>query len=172
MNDGNAKEDGGFFVCFDRRTKGYKVFNSNQHRSKEHWKNLCAGVKTELTNNRNTQTWCEICSKLTIKTPERCRGITELNCCKVKCETPTPNRFVISLYFSNSYILPLINVSEICASISLSWGNQNISTGSKVRLNDALRDLAQFVLFKNLKNTHEGKLLLENCRSKLAITLK
>ena len=49
MNDGNAKEDGGFFVCFDRRTKGYKVFNSNQHRSKEHWKNLCAGVKTELT---------------------------------------------------------------------------------------------------------------------------
>ena len=22
-------------------------------------------------NNRNTRTWCEICSKLTIKTPER-----------------------------------------------------------------------------------------------------
>ena len=24
-------------------------------------------------NNRNTRTWCEICSKLTIKTPERCQ---------------------------------------------------------------------------------------------------
>ena len=23
-------------------------------------------------NNRNTRTWCKICSKLTIKTPERC----------------------------------------------------------------------------------------------------
>ena len=23
-------------------------------------------------NKRNTRTWCEICSKLTIKTPERC----------------------------------------------------------------------------------------------------
>ena len=136
----------------------------------KNWTNYPASNYMLKVNNRNTQTWCEICSMLTIKTPERCRGITELNCCKVKCETPTPNRFVISLYFSNSYILPLINVSEICASISLSWGNQNISIGSKVRLNDALRDLVQFVLFKNLKNT--SKLLLENCRSKLAITLK
>ena len=25
-------------------------------------------------NNRNTRTWCEICSKLTIKTPERRRS--------------------------------------------------------------------------------------------------
>ena len=30
-------------------------------------------------NNRNTRTWCEICSKLTIKTPERCSGAVFVN---------------------------------------------------------------------------------------------
>ena len=30
-----------------------------------------AGVYLVKVNNRNTRTWCEICSKLTIKTPER-----------------------------------------------------------------------------------------------------
>ena len=30
-----------------------------------------AGIYLLKVNNRNTRTWCEICSKLTIKTPER-----------------------------------------------------------------------------------------------------
>ena len=31
-----------------------------------------AGIYLLKVNNRNTRTRCEICSKLTIKTPERC----------------------------------------------------------------------------------------------------
>ena len=30
-----------------------------------------ASIYLLKVNNRNTRTWCEICSKLTIKTPER-----------------------------------------------------------------------------------------------------
>ena len=30
-----------------------------------------AGIYLFKVNNRNAKTWCEICSKLTIKTPER-----------------------------------------------------------------------------------------------------
>ena len=33
-----------------------------------------AGIYLLQVNNRNNRTRCEICSKLTIKTPERCQG--------------------------------------------------------------------------------------------------
>ena len=36
--------------------------------------NILAGNYMFKVNNRNTRTWCEICSKLTIKTPERRRS--------------------------------------------------------------------------------------------------
>ena len=36
------------------------------------WKAYPAGIHLLKVNNRNTRTRCEICSKLTIKAPERC----------------------------------------------------------------------------------------------------
>ena len=42
-----------------------------------------AGIYLVKVNNRNTRTWCEICSKLTMKIPERrqwrCSGIFIVN---------------------------------------------------------------------------------------------
>ena len=34
-------------------------------------KEIMDGIYLLKVNSRNTRTWCEICSKLTIKTPER-----------------------------------------------------------------------------------------------------
>ena len=39
------------------------------------WKTNPAGNYLLKVNNRNTRTRCEICSKLTIKIPERCTGV-------------------------------------------------------------------------------------------------
>ena len=42
--------------------------------------NSPAGIYLLKVNNRNTRIWCEICSKLTIKTPERhCSGVFVVN---------------------------------------------------------------------------------------------
>ena len=35
-----------------------------------------AGIYLLKVNNRKTRTRCEICSKLTIKTPEQCQAVT------------------------------------------------------------------------------------------------
>ena len=40
--------------------------------SKNYWNNNPASNYMFKVNNRNTRTNCDICSKLTIKTPERC----------------------------------------------------------------------------------------------------
>ena len=40
--------------------------------------NVPAGNYMFKSNNRNTKTRCEICSKLTIKTPERCQICTKV----------------------------------------------------------------------------------------------
>ena len=40
--------------------------------------NVPAGNYMFKFNNRNTKTRCEICSKLTIKTPERCQICTKV----------------------------------------------------------------------------------------------
>ena len=41
-------------------------------------RNYPAGIYLFKANNRNTRTMCEICSKLTIKTPERRQGANVL----------------------------------------------------------------------------------------------
>ena len=40
--------------------------------SKNYWNNNPTSNYMFKVNNRNTRTKCDICSKLTIKTPERC----------------------------------------------------------------------------------------------------
>ena len=50
------------FTCFIKLGMGYRGFIARK---------ISAGIYPLKVNNRNTRARCEICSKLTIKTPER-----------------------------------------------------------------------------------------------------
>ena len=59
----------GYYVLYETRTKFPKIYiNENKNISVI---NSPAGIYLLKVKNRNTRTRCEICSKLTIKTPER-----------------------------------------------------------------------------------------------------
>ena len=49
----------------------YYIELLKQHNLQQHGSSYPAGIYLLKVNNRNTRTRCEICSKLTIKTPER-----------------------------------------------------------------------------------------------------
>ena len=55
---------GSFLVIF------IAIIQTKHEKRKNH--SIPAGIYLLKVNNRNTRTRCEICSKLTIKTPERC----------------------------------------------------------------------------------------------------
>ena len=58
-----------------QRKRGHKVMNTWCNDISlwvyKRWNHVPAGIYLLKVNNRNTRTRCEICSKLTIKTPER-----------------------------------------------------------------------------------------------------
>ena len=57
--------------------------NSYNHKATNTIKNDPANIYLFKVNNRNTWKRCEICSKLTIKTPEQRQRCRNFNCCKI-----------------------------------------------------------------------------------------
>ena len=135
-----------FYVLIDRQKviKSLLPASKNAENTSVHDRkvNYPADIYMIKVNNRNTRTRWDICSKLTTKTPNRrqwrrsgvftvnfehviagwvesLKGISAMS----NVKRLHHNAFLFSLYFENSYILPFIDVSEICASISVSSGN-------------------------------------------------
>ena len=61
------------FLHFSKTDKvlGANIDPWHDKKEKTFWNNIPAGNYMFKVSNRNTRTRCEICSKLTIKTPER-----------------------------------------------------------------------------------------------------
>ena len=70
----------GFFVFYFLKlciqSKGPKNILSTFHTVKSKWVSYPFSIYLLKVNNRNTRTRCEICSKLTIKTPERRQALS------------------------------------------------------------------------------------------------
>ena len=72
---GNVTFNFRFFLLLERQGEMHKILPTNHLKLTIIFKKISgsfpAGNYMFKVNNRNTRTRCEICSKLTIKTPER-----------------------------------------------------------------------------------------------------